>query len=307
MSHEYLMKLYAWLEPYWQIIWSAWENHRGAHAWMIVGPHGSGKLQLPIILSRFLLCQNGQVGCGSCRGCLLLKEGTHPDFIHIKLEESAQNIKISQIRSLIQQLELKPHQGGWRVVLIEDADKMNSSSANALLKTLEEPPEDTVLVLLIANESRLPATVASRARRLLIALPEHSVSKQWLLGQGYDEKRVEHALFMAEGAPLIAKEILADSLDEQWKEWHNSLKLLMASKAGVGETAALWNDMGESSLHWFAQIMQRKILLTKPGNARQHKLYQQIQVAINEWHLPLNQTLQLESLLDALKEEATCL
>ena len=174
-------ELYPWLAAPWQSLQAHIAGDRIPHALLMQGPAGLGKLALAERFARQLLCSEPEDGpCGGCHGCHLFEAGTHPDFQCIGPEEPGKAIKVDAIRKLINDLSLKPQYGGYRIFVIDQAELMNPSSANALLKTLEEPAENTVLLLITSRPSRLPPTILSRCQKLSIRAPHRQESGRWL-------------------------------------------------------------------------------------------------------------------------------
>ncbi|MGA9756216.1 MAG: DNA polymerase III subunit delta' [Desulfobaccales bacterium] len=148
---------------------------RLAHAYLFLGPEGVGKASIARALAAALNCaqirEDGDA-CGTCPSCRRLAAGTHPDFLVISPEGSQSQIKIEQIREFRRLTEYPPLGGGWRVVIIKPAEAlsaMNDAAANALLKTLEEPPPQHLLVLTARSEADLLPTIVSRCHKLAFA------------------------------------------------------------------------------------------------------------------------------------------
>ena len=148
---------------------------RLSHAYLFLGPGGVGKATTARALAAALNCaQPGADGdaCGTCPSCRRMQAGTHPDFLVITPEEEKTQIKIEVIRELRRLTEYPPLGGGWRVVLIKPAEALsaqNDAAANALLKTLEEPPPQHLLVLTARGEADLLPTIVSRCHKLAFA------------------------------------------------------------------------------------------------------------------------------------------
>jgi DNA polymerase-3 subunit delta' len=147
---------------------------RLSHAYLFLGADGVGKATTAMALAAALNCdQPGEDGdaCGVCPSCRRLAAGTHPDFLVISPPESKNQISIDQIRELRRLTEYPPLGGGWRVVLIKPAEALsaNIAAANALLKTLEEPPAQHLLVLTARGEADLLPTIVSRCHKLALA------------------------------------------------------------------------------------------------------------------------------------------
>ncbi len=138
-------------------------HKRIAHAYLFEGADGIGKRLMALAFARVLLCERHN-GCGECHACRKVDNNIHPD-VHI-LETLEATIKIDQVRELQQQLILKPLEGQYKFCLIENAEKFTTNAANALLKTLEEPQPDTVIILLSGQPEKLLTTIRSRCQRL---------------------------------------------------------------------------------------------------------------------------------------------
>jgi DNA polymerase-3 subunit delta' len=136
---------------------------RLAHAYLFAGPEGVGKQLMALAVARVLFCHAG-TGCGECAACRKLAHRNHPD-LHI-LEPDGNSIKIEQIRAIQRDLSLRPVEAGCKVCLIEAAELMTTAAANALLKTLEEPRGDTLLILISSKPQRLLETIRSRCQLL---------------------------------------------------------------------------------------------------------------------------------------------
>lgn len=201
-----------WLDSTCRALWERVEGGRLGHAPLVHGPRGIGKRVLGDWLAQLLLCsQPGESGgCGDCQSCRLFDGGTHPDRFVVEVPEDKQGIGVDQVRDLIERLQLTASLGGNRVGLIPQADAMNRNAANALLKTLEEPPQDAWLILLSEQPARLPATVRSRCQQLALRAPARDVAEPWLAESCPDAGDVEReaALELSAGAPLAAQEML---------------------------------------------------------------------------------------------------
>lgn len=201
-----------WLVPAWRRVWAARCADRLGHALLLTGPAGIGKRRLAARLAAALLCarpDDGGIPCGHCPECGLLHAGSHPDWRRLEIPPEAgvgQEIRVDQIRELIHETALTGHRGVCRVVGIAPAESMNRYAANALLKTLEEPGADVVLVLVSETPSALPATVRSRCHRVGLCLPPAQQALDWLrskLPTGRADE-VPELLRVAQGAPLRA-------------------------------------------------------------------------------------------------------
>jgi DNA polymerase III subunit delta' len=139
---------------------------RFPHGLIFSGPEGVGKYSCAIMLAKALNCRNAEPGdfCDACTSCRRITSGIHPDVMRISVEEDATQIKVAQIRYVLGLLELQPLEGRNKVFIVDPADALNLEAANALLKGLEEPPENSVLVLITVNVHELLLTVRSRCQ-----------------------------------------------------------------------------------------------------------------------------------------------
>ncbi|MGH8261265.1 MAG: DNA polymerase III subunit delta' [Steroidobacteraceae bacterium] len=151
------------------------------HALLIQAAVGTGGDRFALWAAQLALC-TATVGppCGACAACRHAAEGLHPDLLLVRPTDDSQQIRIEQIRELSAELALTSHQGGYKVAIIDPADSLNRFAANALLKTVEEPPGRTLLILLAAQPSRLPATLRSRCQRIAVRAPDREQSLAWL-------------------------------------------------------------------------------------------------------------------------------
>jgi len=171
-----------WLATHTQALRRAMDAQRLPHALLIHEAPGSGGEWLATWLAQLVLCASRTADpCGQCTACRRVAARTHPDLSWLTLEEESRQIRIEQVRALGQELALTSHGGGYKVGVISPADTMNRFAANALLKTLEEPPPGTLLVLIATQPSRLPATVLSRCQRIRVREPARRESLAWLL------------------------------------------------------------------------------------------------------------------------------
>ena len=157
-----------------KVLESSLSAGRLSHAYLMVGPPHVGKTTLAMDLARAVNCRSrGNASpCQECQQCRRVSGGHHADvrIISIKRQEEGaprrREISIAEVRSVTNQSHLKPYEGAYRVFIFEDAETMNEAAANALLKTLEEPPEQTLLILLTSQEDRLLPTIKSRCSRI---------------------------------------------------------------------------------------------------------------------------------------------
>jgi DNA polymerase-3 subunit delta' len=200
-----------WHRDPWQRV-AAWlASGRIPHAVLLAGRAGLGKGLFAEALAQALLCPavapDGSA-CLRCRSCQLFASGTHPDLLRVEPLEPGKPIKIEAIRDLVTAMGLRSALGRRRVALLTPADAMNRNAANALLKTLEEPPGDAVLLLVTHAPARLPATVRSRCQQLAFHAPPQAEAREWLAARlgAVATPAIDPAalLDLAGGAPLAA-------------------------------------------------------------------------------------------------------
>ena len=143
------------------------ETQEMTHAWVFTGPPGSGRSSAAIAFAQALVCPAG--GCGSCNACQSAANGGHPDVEIIRTE--GLSIKIDEVRELLTRVAWAPSMGGWRVVVMEDADRLTESAANALLKAIEEPGNRTVWLLCAPTLHDVLPTIRSRCRHMQLVTP----------------------------------------------------------------------------------------------------------------------------------------
>ncbi|MCU5775430.1 DNA polymerase III subunit delta' [Erwiniaceae bacterium BAC15a-03b] len=209
------MNWYPWLnQPYRQIV----EQHqadRGHHALLIQALPGMGDDALVWALSRWLMCQrrDGVKSCGECHGCQLMQAGNHPDWYKLEAEKGKSSLGIDAVRGVTEKLYHHAQQGGAKVVWLPDSAQLTEAAANALLKTLEEPPKNTWFFLSSREPQRLLATLRSRCFNWHLAPPDEAQSLRWLQKQ---TQAAQHdcisALRLSSGAPAAALALLDEKL-----------------------------------------------------------------------------------------------
>ena len=161
-----------WLADSTAALRAAHEQGRMPHALLIHEAPGAGGEWLAAFAAALVLCERGAAGpCGECRACRRVAAGAHPDVSWLRPQEDSRQVRIEQVRELSAELALTSHGGGYKVGIITPADALNRFAANALLKTLEEPPARTLLILVASEPSRLPPTILSRCQRVRIRAP----------------------------------------------------------------------------------------------------------------------------------------
>lgn len=246
-----------WHQAHWQRLQARLARNALPHALLLCGPAGLGKRAFLRRFVRGLLCGqplDGQA-CGQCRACRLLEAGTHPDFVTLSFglrKDGVQRkeIVVEQIRELSSRLAMASQFGGWQVVVIDPADAMNANAANALLKTLEEPSAQTLLLLVADAPWRLPQTIRSRCQRIEFHLPAREEALAWLAAHGVADG--EAALHAAGGNPGLARDWAEQGALDRRQGVRKDLAALAAGRAEPIEVARRWLDAEAEQCLWFA-------------------------------------------------------
>lgn len=245
------------------------QRERFSHAWLIHGLAGIGKVQFAQAGAAALLCEQPHdlLACGQCTSCQWLLSGHHPDLRFLRpdaitaIEQPEQlnasrskspskEIRVEQLRELHTWFNTATHRGGYRIAIIYPAEQLNHIAANALLKVLEEPPENTVLLLVADQYERLLPTIISRCRRLPLATPDGQTSLAWLATQ--IEAKPEEWLAAVGGAPVAAyqayqnhEQPYPDWLAPLCQQWANGPQraLLGFTPQLEAQAAAQWLDV----------------------------------------------------------------
>ena len=277
---------YPWLYELWQQLQKLRLSKQLPHAILLVGADGVGKVELGYAFAQSLLCKSpsatGQP-CGQCSGCNLIQAGNHPDFQVIEPEEEGKAIKIDAIREFISQESITAHAGGYKPVLIHPAEAMNQAAANSLLKTLEEPVSGTIMMLISANPSRLPATIRSRCQLITVPVPPVDVASQWLQTIIPDSDS-EAMLQSVAGSPLKAVQMAGQEKQESYQTALNDFLEVLALKKDPVVTAGSWvkQDSKEILLWmcgWVIDMLRLQMVAEPPTLLNQEQKQRLLSVA----------------------------
>ncbi|WP_374574369.1 DNA polymerase III subunit delta' [Acinetobacter sp.] len=246
MSNEVTARIYPWQQPVWDTLTGRFPKL--GHGLLFYGKKGCGKEAFAQQFLAWVLCQNRHSAnqpCGECSSCQWLKSGTHPNYVHISTDDDnkKQNakIKIEKIRDLLPFVQQTVD--GWRVVVIEPAEALNTASANALLKTLEEPGDRIVIILLAAHYLKLPATIRSRLQHFALDRISAAQAEAYLHENLPDSGLQMHQLLMnlSNHMPLQAVELAKSEWLNLRQDFVNDWQKLVKQKNMPMAIATKWN------------------------------------------------------------------
>lgn len=281
-----------WHTRQWQQLEKACSNDRLGHAILLCGPRGIGLDEFADTLAAARLCfspGNGTIPCGECKSCVLFEAGNHPDISKIEPEEEGKQIKVDMIRELIEFITLKSQYQHDKIAVISPADAMNRAAANTLLKTLEEPPGVSLMILISHRPDLLPVTVRSRCQQIHFQPDYSDATLQWLRQKNEGEFPAE-LLDLAHGAPLAALEMLQSDHLEKQSRILADLEAMQGQRQDPVRIAEQWDAMGTSLvLQWLLEITADLVRLktgTLPASGGHSKdRYSRLHQLVNRLHL----------------------
>lgn len=231
---------YPWQETQWSHLHAQRQAKRIPHALLLAGSAGLGKKHLAQEFAKTILCLEPQASyCNHCRSCRLFNAGTHPDYQMITTSADSSIIKIDDIRQLAEKSGQTAQQSSYKIIIIEPAEAMNIAAANALLKMLEEPPVQTVFLLISHQLQQLPATIRSRCQIIPFRTPPLVQAADWLQQQtGCTQP--ELLVSMANGSPLLAVRLFETAYLEQRNALFSELHQLFQQQASFVSIVEKW-------------------------------------------------------------------
>jgi len=327
ISH-YSNRVYSWLEPQWQRLLVSRAADHLPHAVLLTGGNGIGKTDFAHLFANSLLCEqidSDGYACGECASCKVKKSNAHPDYKFVGLPEGKQQIPVNAIRELTDFMVLSRSYQGYRVVVISAADKMNLNASNSLLKSLEEPPPKTVIILVADQLSKLPVTIRSRCQVISMPTPDKAAALAWLEQQSL-KNSAEMMLSLADNKPLLALSLDADEeLLAQRNKFAKDVMAVLKHYRSVTEVAKEWekadiNMLLNWQIKWMHAVAKMQAIhtmqraTTESSPEKVNKFLAKIQSSINNstsfWKLytdllhlksmtdyPLNRLMFIESML----------
>ncbi len=299
-----MLKPLPWQEDLWLRVTTLVLQSRLTHALLIAGPRGVGKRHFAKALTAFILCEKRSgFACGQCRSCLQFVAGHHPNAVTLQREvddktgKEKRDIGIEQIRELGERLSLSSHYGQAKVALVDPVDALNLNGSNALLKTIEEPPANSYLILISERPQALPATLRSRCQRFRMAAPAREQALAWL----GDSADASDALTQAHGAPLRARELLESEHLQRGRKWAAELVAIAEQRRDpLVVAAAIGKDDAVAFLEWLLTWLSGQLKeQVRRGNSAAgiDTLIQETLAAHQRLRANANQQLVVESLL----------
>ncbi len=259
--------LYPWFKNQWSKL-SAISKKSFPHALLVTGDSGIGKYDFCRLLIQYLLCHKpiNSLPCDECSACVQFKAGSHGDFWTLDIPEEKKSIGVGQIREMIEWVNLTHQSRQKKVLFIPDAKTMTLQAANALLKTLEEPPEDVVIILLVDHLKSLIATVRSRCQIISLIKPNKETLSQWYHELKSDwkvttdnplEKNQELLLSLAFSSPLKVKQLITTDAFKIRKKIIEQLFSIVdkKNKAPVLVAAELTKIELQEIIYWLQSIL----------------------------------------------------
>ncbi|WP_440904008.1 DNA polymerase III subunit delta' [Catenovulum sp. SX2] len=238
--------LYPWLTELAAKLTAQYQQARLHHGLLITAPTGFGKRQLAVQLAQNLLCEQvnqakAQLACGQCKACHLFAGQVHPDYLMLE-DENAKSIGVDLIRKLVVKSQQKSQLAGAQVYIVPDCERMTEASANALLKTLEEPGQQKFIILTSAHPSRLLPTIISRLQQYKITPPQTDELTTWLNEQQLTSDEFHKVYPKLIASPLLTVDYINNGMQQAQQAFLQGFKALLAGKLTAAEFAQEFNE-----------------------------------------------------------------
>ncbi|MDE1473392.1 DNA polymerase III subunit delta' [Xenorhabdus bovienii] len=253
------MNWYPWLNHAYRLLIESHQQERGHHALLLHAHDGTGADALLYGLSRWLMCQDkqGMKSCGKCHGCHLMLAETHSDWHVLAPEKGKSTIGVDAVRQLNERLYEYSQQGGAKIIWLPSAESLTDAASNALLKTLEEPPQNTYFLLQCQRPARLLATLRSRCFYYFLPVPEQHVGLYWLQHQlpAISSLDAQTALKLSQGAPLAAEHLLQTEKWQQRNVFCQAIEQALHNCDTLSLLPLLNRDDAQQSLYWLVSLL----------------------------------------------------
>ncbi len=256
-----------WHDELWQMMMASARQGALAHAFLLKGVSGVGKLHFAKAFAGMLLCEaNGNEPCQRCKGCSLVQAGNHPDLLVVEPEEAGRPIKIGQVRALNDFAQKTAQQGGRRIIIINPAEAMNINASNALLKSLEEPGAETLFLLVSHRAADMLPTIRSRCQVLSFATPGKEQALSWLMDKLDDSSDAGLLLNLASGSPLLAYAFFGQGALQLRRDLIDSVGALFKGELTPVEVAKEWQGRDYVQiLEWLASWLEDSVKFKLSG------------------------------------------
>ncbi len=238
------MAPFTWQLRQWQQLQSSLQHDRLPHALLLSGMQGLGKTAFAQAFSQRVLCHHPAaqgMACGNCKSCQLLRAQTHPDYYWLAPVADSTTISIEQVRQLTTHLHTTPHCGDYAVAVICPAEALNAAASHALLKTLEEPPGQVLIILVSHQPEQLTKTIRSRCQQLVFTLPSAIEVTEWLAPQlPRESSDISTLLALSHGAPLHALALSQGNGLAEQQQWMAELTAFMRNDYELTQLAQIW-------------------------------------------------------------------
>lgn len=257
-----------WHLAIWHQLTRLADSGRMPHALLIHGAHGLGKQPLAeALIARTLCAKPEEQACGHCHSCRMLGSGYHPDLLRVGPEEGKRQIRIDPIREVNRFVSQTAQQGGYRVIVISPAEAMNIAAANALLKSLEEPGDKTLFILLSDVPSRMLPTIRSRCQQWSLPSVAFEACRGWLIEKLNSADEAYFWWQVAGGLPLLAVALAAPEERALRHQIHDSFEQLVRGAEPVSEAARLDRQAIDAILWYGIAWLEDLIRLGLSGEA----------------------------------------
>ncbi|EWH09717.1 DNA polymerase III subunit delta' [Catenovulum agarivorans DS-2] len=237
---------YPWLNALTTLLTEQYQQARLHHGLLISAPAGFAKRAFAVDLAQNLLCEQvkqnqAKSACGQCKSCHLFMTQAHPDYLLVE-DENAKTIGVDLIRRLVVKSQQKAQLGGAQVYIVPDCERMTEASANALLKTLEEPGLQKFIILTSSHPSRLLPTIKSRLQQYKVSPPQVSELTDWLNQAGVEPTNFSQVYPKVIASPLLALDYVKNEKQQAQKAFLAEFKALLSGKITAVQFAQQFNE-----------------------------------------------------------------